>query len=349
MQQELRFATFNVCNLALPGVKYYEDQIPYSIDDYAAKTSWLAQQLDKLDADIIALQEVFSQTAVTDVLAKTGKYRDAYHVGFDPSAEADHLTPSVALISRLPLNNPAREFTALPGNLVIPLPGVSDAITHFTRPILHAQVQVDASLLINVFVCHLKSKMPDYRHATSPASGAASAGQCTAPCLDPGVDQTGMAMLRSLLRRGVDALGLRTLLTMQARSTHLPTVVMGDFNDIANATSTQMVMGLGQYPTNGHDNRLFDCARIQSQHALQNEVGYTHMHDGNYEIIDHILVSEEFNPASPHAIGEVIDVRYLNDHMVFRESHMSDHGAVLARIRLYQHQPPIREGSTRRI
>lgn len=337
MHQELRFATFNVCNLALPGTKYYDDQIPYSVEEYDTKISWLAQQLDKLDADIIALQEVFSQTAVTDVLAKTEKYRDAHHAGFDPAIDADHLTPSVALISRLPLKNGAREFTSLPNNLVIPLPGVSDAITHFTRPILHAQVQVDPTLLINVFVCHLKSKLPDYRNMAE------------TEVLDHYIDQTGMAMLRSLIRRGVDALGLRSLLTTQSQSEHLPTVVMGDFNDIANATSTQMVMGLGQYPTNGHDNRLFDCTKIQSQHALHNEIGYTHMHDGNFEIIDHILVSEEFNSASPHAIGEVIDVRYLNDHMLFRQPHMSDHGAVLVRIRLCPHQGALREGGTRRI
>ena len=103
MQQELRFATFNVCNLALPGMKYYEDQIPYSVEEYDAKISWIAQQLDRLDADVIGLQDIFSQSALKDVLAKTQKYRDAHHIGFDPDPQADHLTPSVALISRLPV------------------------------------------------------------------------------------------------------------------------------------------------------------------------------------------------------------------------------------------------------
>lgn len=335
MQQELRFATFNVCNLALPGMKYYEDQIPYSVDEYNAKTSWLAQQLDLLDADIIALQEIFSQTAVHNVLAKTEKYRTAYHAGFDPIADLDYLTPNVALISRLPLKGNAREFKSLPADLAIVLPGADAPVTHFTRPILHAQVQVNPELLINVFACHLKSKLPDYRH-TVPSDASAQRG-----------DQTGMAMLRSLIRRGTDALGLRTLLTELSQTEHLPTIVMGDFNDVAKATSTQMVMGLGQYPINGRDHRLFDCARIQSHGASQGEAGYTHMHDGDYEVIDHILVSEEFNVASPHAIGEVIALRYLNDHMLFRQPHMSDHGAVMAQIRLCA--PTAKEGTMRRI
>lgn len=319
MQQELRFATFNVCNLALPGVKYYEDQIPYSLEEYDAKISWIAQQLDRLDADVIGLQEIFSQAALKDVLAKTQKYRDAYHIGFDPDPQADHLTPSVALISRLPVAEGAATFTQLPNNLAVALPGVTHPVTHFTRPVLHAKIEVSPNLLVHVFVCHLKSKLPDYRNDNH----------------DDQPDQAGIAMLRSLIRRGTDALGLRTLLSNLNKEKRAPIIVMGDFNDVANAIPTQMVMGLGKYPVNGADDRLFESYRIQSRRDALRDVGYTHMHDGSYETIDHILVSEEFNPASRAAIGEVVEVMYLNDHMTFKQAHASDHGLVLVRILLH--------------
>ncbi len=319
MQQELRFATFNVCNLALPGVKYYEDQIPYSSEEYDAKISWIAQQLDRLDADVIGLQEIFSQAALKDVLAKTQKYRDAHHIGFDPDPQADHLTPSVALISRLPVAKGSATFTQLPNNLAVSLPGVTHPVTHFTRPILHAKIEVSPDLLIHVFVCHLKSKLPDYRNDNN----------------DEQPDQAGIAMLRSLIRRGTDALGLRTLLSNLNKDQRAPIIVMGDFNDTAAAIPTQMVMGLGKYPINGVDDRLFESYRIQSRRDALRDVGYTHIHDGSYETIDHILVSEEFNPASRAAIGEVVEVMYLNDHMSFKQAHASDHGLVLARILLH--------------
>jgi endonuclease/exonuclease/phosphatase family metal-dependent hydrolase len=318
MQQELRFATFNVCNLALPGVKFYDDQIPYSQDEYEAKTAWIAQQLDRLDADVIGLQEIFSQSALKDVLAKTTLYRDATHIGFDPKSNADHLTPSVALISRLPVVGNGDALTQLPNELSVVLPGVTNPVTHFTRPILRVRVQATAELQINVFVCHLKSKMPDYRIDT--------------PGAHP--DQVGIAMLRSMIRRGTDALGLRYLLSECNRDKRLPTVVMGDFNDVATAIPTQMVMGLGKYPLDGADERLFDSYRIQSRRDPSRDVGYTHMHDGIYETIDHILVSADFNAALPNAIGEVTDVIYLNDHMVLKQPHASDHGQVVARISL---------------
>lgn len=319
MQQELRFASFNVCNLALPGMKYYDDQIPYSSEEYGAKINWIAQQLDRLDADVIGLQEIFSQAALKDVLAKTQHYRDAQLIGFDPDPLADHLTPSVALISRLPVTSGAAIFTELPNNLSITLPGVHHPVNRFTRPVLHATIEITPDLLIHVFVCHLKSKLPDYRNDSN----------------DDHPDQTGIAMLRSLIRRGTDALGLRTLLANVNKEKRLPIIVMGDFNDVASAIPTQMVMGLGKYPLNGIDDRLFDGYRIQSRRDALRDVGYTHVHDGSYETIDHILVSEEFNPASRAAIGEVAEVMYLNDHMTFKQPHASDHGLVLARILLH--------------
>ncbi|WP_076592351.1 endonuclease/exonuclease/phosphatase family protein [Herminiimonas arsenitoxidans] len=319
MQQELRFATFNVCNLALPGMKFYEDQIPYSAEEYDAKITWIAQQLDRLDADVIGLQEIFSQATLTDVLAKTQKYQNAHHIGFDPEASADHLTPSVALISRLPVAAGATTYTQLPNHLAINLPGVSHPVTHFTRPILHAQIEVSPELLVHVFVCHLKSKLPDYRNDIN----------------DDHPDQTGIAILRSLIRRGTDALGLRYLLSDLKKGKRTPVIVMGDFNDVADAIPTQMVMGLGKYPLNGVDDRLFESYRIQSRRDPLRDVGYTHIHDSSYETIDHILVSEEFNPTSHAAIGEVVEVIYLNDHMTLRQAHESDHGLVLVRILLH--------------
>lgn len=322
MQQELRFATFNVCNLALPDVKFYEDQLPYSQDDYEAKTAWIAQQLDRLDADVIGLQEIFSQAALRHALSKTEKYRDAHCIGFDPDPAAEHLTPSVALISRLPVVDDGESIAALPHDLHIALPGVRQPVTRFTRSILRAGIQATQTLRIQIFVCHLKSKMPDYRVDVP----------------DGHPDQTGAAMLRSMIRRGADALGLRYLLSETNREMRMPTIVLGDFNDVATAIPTQMVMGLGKYPVDGMDERLFDSYRIQSRRDPTRDLGYTHMHDGSYETIDHILVSSEFNPALPNAIGEVREVTYLNDHMLFKQPHASDHGLVVARI-LLQDKP----------
>lgn len=319
MQQEIRFATFNLCNLALPGMKFYDNLEPYTPAEYDAKIVWIARQIDLLDADVIGFQEIFSQAALKEVLARSQKYQHAQHLGFDPVPQADRLTPSVALVSRLPLAAAAAVYTDLPRNLSTPLPGVAEPMTRFTRPVLHAQLVLPNALAMHVFVVHLKSKRPDYRNGEHDA--------------DP--YEIGLATLRSLIRRGTETLGLRYLLTDFMQGNRMPLIVMGDFNDVAAAVSTQLVMGGGRQGKNGFDHRLFDSYRIQSLRDPLRDVGYTHIHEGNLDTIDHILVSEEFNPASRFAIGDVLEVNYLNDHVVLREQHTSDHGAVLARIRLF--------------
>jgi len=319
MQQEIRFATFNVRNLALPGMKYYDDQEPFTVAEYDAKVDWLAHQIDLVDADVIGFQEIFSQAALRDVLARSRHYRQAHHLGFDPDPSAGRLSPNVALVSRLPVTAHIASCVDLPRNLSVSLPGTSALVNRFTRPILHAQVMVTPQLTVNVFVCHLKSKRPDYRNG--------------GPEEDP--DQIGMAILRSLIRRGTEALGLRYLLTDYMQSHREPLVVMGDFNDVAGAVSTQLVMDAGRRIRNGFDDRLLESYRVQSRRDPLRDVGYTHMHDAAFETVDHILVSDQFNPASSLAIGEVSDVVYFNDHIALDRPEASDHGVVLVRIQLY--------------
>ena len=77
MQQEIRFATFNVCNLAPPGARLYDNLDPSTPEEYEAKIAWTARQIDLLDADVIGFQEVFSQAALAEALSRTRRYREA--------------------------------------------------------------------------------------------------------------------------------------------------------------------------------------------------------------------------------------------------------------------------------
>src|SRR3712207_134991 len=71
------------------------------------------------------------------------------------------------------------------------------------------------------------------------------------------------------------------------------------------------------------------------------DVSYTHIFNGHYENLDHILVSQEFHERNPQRIAEVMNLRYFNDHLVdsqlSNDRHgrtMSDHAQLVAEIRL---------------
>ncbi|MBC7683632.1 MAG: endonuclease/exonuclease/phosphatase family protein [Bdellovibrionales bacterium] len=313
MQQEIRFATFNAFNLAPPGQQLYDNLLPLNEQEYEAKLDWTARQIDLLDADVIGFQEIFSQEALRAALARTRKYRDAIHVGFDPDPAATRLTPSVALVSRLPLAAPGVAHAAFPQGVAM-ADGTRES-ERFSRAVIHAPIVVSPDCTIDVVVVHLKSKRPDCRNGDSSED----------PLL------FGMACLRSLVRRGTEAVALRVLLANLATQNKRAQVVLGDFNDVADAVTTTIIMGAGS-PMSG---RLFDAYQLQKNQDHLRHVGFSIVHDANYTTIDHILVSEEFNPALPNAIGEVVDVIYLNDHLVLDVPAASDHGQVIARVRLF--------------
>ncbi|MGB9988327.1 endonuclease/exonuclease/phosphatase family protein [Massilia sp. SM-13] len=319
MQQEIRFATFNVCNLAPAGAKLYDNLTPLSEEEYEAKANWTAQQIDGLDADVIGFQEIFSQAALLDVLSRTRKYREATHAGFDPDPSAERLTPNVALVSRLPLAAAPEIYANFPED--VPCDSGSPDSDRFARAPLHAQVVMPGGRVVDVIVVHLKSRRPDYRHG------------------DNGEDPLvyAMASLRSLVWRGTEAVALRVLLSKMMRESRRPCIVLGDFNDTADAVTTTIVLGNGNMQSSGEERRgrLFDANQIQLRQDHLRHIGYTSIHEGHYSTIDHVLVSEEFNRESPRAIGEVVDVSYFNDHLRQERPEASDHGQVLVRLRLF--------------
>jgi len=321
MQQEIRFATFNVFNLAPAGARLYDNLEPTTPDEAEAKIAWTAHQLDTLNADVIGFQEVFSQATLAEALSRTRRYRDALHIGFDPDPGADKLTPSVALVSRLPLADAPVTVPYFPPGIAMP-PGNRDP-ERFTRAPLHAAIEVAPGLVVDVMVVHLKSRRPDYRTG------------------DTGDDPQlfAMASLRSLIRRGTEAAALRVILSQLGREHRRPRVVLGDFNDVADAVTTGIVLGIG----GPAGDRLYDACALQRRQDRLRHVGFSNLHEGQYTTIDHILVSAEFNAALPGALGEIVDVVYLNDHLDLGLPEASDHGQVLARLRLVdagRGQPP---------
>lgn len=317
MQQEVRFATFNVRNLAQPGMRFYENVPPYNKELYEAKTDWIARMIDQIDADVIAFQEIFSQAALKYALSKTRRFRDAHHAGFDPDPHRRiKMTPNVALASLLPFAGEPVSHLDLPSGLEATLPTNARLVNQFSRPVLEVPLRLPNGQVIQVLTVHLKSKMPDL------VIGA-----------DKGnLHDFGVGALRALIRRGTDALGLRLLVTDLRRERGLPMIVMGDFNDIITASSTQIVTGEGYTGLNADFYKLHDCAEIQRLGNALRDVSFTDVYNHNFFTIDHILVTQEFSAAAGFSAGEVLEVLYFNDHVALDQHHTTDHGIVMARI-----------------
>jgi predicted extracellular nuclease len=79
--------------------------------------------------------------------------------------------------------------------------------------------------------------------------------------------------------------------------------------------------------------------------------GYTHIHNGHFESLDHVLVSQEFVGQNPRHVGAVEYVSVLNDHLIDETLSddkiprwQSDHGQVVVTIKLRHRPGPLDAG-----
>ena len=202
----------------------------------------------------------------------------------------------------------------------------------FSRGVLTVKIAVSAQLTLCALVLHLKSKRPILAHGVGRD--------------DADFPEVARGSVRSLIRRGVEAAGVRQLLSeMMARDEAMPICVIGDLNDSDSAVTSSVI--LGEEPRRGLPQEektrrwkqvLQNCRDVQARKSLEN-FHYTYIHNGHYESLDNIFVSNHFADANTRRIGRVVDVRVFNDHVIDsansmdrRPMYVTDHGQVLVNI-----------------
>lgn len=314
----IRVGTFNLRNFAIPNFQFYENHEPYDAAEYEAKRDWTANQIDRMNADVIVFQEVFHMQALEEAVRASRTMRNAKIIARDAvrMPPKNSLVPQVAVVTRLPLADEPNWVEHYPKKLSITPLGYDAPINQITRAVPHISVRLPNGVKLHILGLHLKSKRPDYLDSEDESNP----------------DDLALATYRSLMRRGADAIAIRQYLNGLLQRNHEPCIVMGDYNDHAYAVSTQLIAGTGRFGKSFYDFQLFDAMRIQTKNDPQRYVAYTYIHDGALEVLDHVLVSEEFHTESRHQIAQVREVYSLNDHLHTRQPEASDHGQTVAQL-----------------
>jgi endonuclease/exonuclease/phosphatase family metal-dependent hydrolase len=324
----LMVATCNVLNLAQPGRHFYNGQKPYSQREFDTKLRWLGQRFKVLNADVLAVQEVWDEAALRAAVAKSGLRYDFVAVpGAEngPNQPGAQGTPRVGLVTRLKVLA-VESLTDFSHAAVVDVPGLGPH-TQFERPPLLVTLQMKHGQELHVITAHLKSKRPKFLQGAD--------GKLAEDTDDPKVQA--VASLRSLLMRAGEALALRLKVVELLHRTRAPLVLMGDLNDSPHSVTTQLIAATSQvaYDRSARDTALYSAWDVQGEAALRRDVAYSHIHQGFPEVLDQILVSEEFVQTSRNALGDVRRVEVFNDHLFEgRDRSLSDHGFVRALLRL---------------
>lgn len=332
----LMVATANVLNLAQPGRPFYKGQDPYSQTEFERKVDWLGNRFKALNADVLAVQEVWDEVALRAAVARSGlQYGFVGVPGAEngPGQHGAQGTPRVGIVTRLKVES-VQSLADFPTAAVVQVPGLG-AHTRFERAPLLATLRMKHGQEVAVITAHLKSKRPKFLQDAQ--------GNALEDADDPAVQA--MASLRSLLMRAGEALALRLKVVELLHRTRLPLIVMGDLNDSPHSVTTQLIAATSQaaYDKGARDNALYSAWDVQGEGALRRDVAYSHIHQGYPEVLDQVLVSEEFVAGGRRAIGDVRRVEVFNDHLFEgRDRSRSDHGFVraLLRLRLEDDTPP---------
>lgn len=320
-----KVATFNLLNLAMPGQPYYN--LTCDEATYKRKVEWVSAHLRYMNPDIVGFQEVFHPEALEEVITAATSYQNANILVADRPEDGG---PSVALVSRFPVSD-MDVIADFPEQALLEIDGMNVPIKKFSRPVLRAKLRLSDELSVTVYVAHLKSKRPKLPDGVNQH--------------DPRVRSMGEA--RSLIVRAAEATALRHLLLDTLEGTTYPVIAMGDLNDDGESVTSRILVG--EEPWRNlklHDKQrlwdvhLYNVKDIQARQSYR-DVYYTHIHNGHYDSLDHILVSQEFVRQNPQRLGYVEYVRVFNDHLIDETLSddrvprwASDHGQVVATIQL---------------
>jgi len=269
---QFTIASFNVKNLIDAKQEYYRFE-EYTPEEYAWKRAWLADQLLTMNADIVCFQEIFTESALRDVIIETDElglaaneavipdrskryarkaiFRKLAHEPYTEAALAfapnsfdggpGQRRPGVAVLSRFGFVGAPEIIQDLPEPLQVPFSdldgsdGGSYQIKRLSRPILKVRVPV-GDQVITVFNCHLKSKLGELPRP----EGAAFPPAADLVNYDPAT--RAMGSLRSALRRMAEAWVLRSAVLEELAKGN-PVMVLGDFNDSEHAVSSEILTG----------------------------------------------------------------------------------------------------------
>jgi len=307
----LSISTLNLENLTKPksSAKETEKQ------QYERRLSMLRDIVLRLDADILALQELTTPAALDDLFAlgftnSFKPYKKPYVVGkpaergvrcavlsrFETGPKIDHETGA--------------RFTWPDRNIDWPL--------EWDRPLLEVPIKVNANLTITLLVVHLKSRM-----VTFPERVDSRKYQW------PSLKKYAQGSFVSTLRRVGQAMDLREKLdAVFERDREANIVVLGDFNENLQSVTLDTIIGDN---IGANNTELWDFELVPCELSLPIEKQYTYIFRGKGTMLDHILISKSMLPFFKSAT--VYNELLKEEHVPYRGEKFfpePDHAPVIA-------------------
>jgi endonuclease/exonuclease/phosphatase family metal-dependent hydrolase len=282
--------TWNVENLFPPG-HFVSTRKAVTDEEYAAKLEYLAQTILTIRPDVLALQEIGSESSTGRPLNDLQSRLNGQYPHLALSSYPDLRGIRVGFLSRFLINEVDEFATFAPGELAsVPNWYPSPPSTRMGRGVLSIEVEPRAGVRLRLVTVHLKSKLITY-----PGGRFAPQNE----------NERAVGAGLGLLRRTAEAVTVRQYLNnLLAADATARTIVLGDFNDEPRAATTQMFMGPEDADTTSSDK--FDYVRLYNlvdsiprrgdatndKWFLPEGERFSRIYNGRRELIDHLFASK---------------------------------------------------------
>ncbi|RJG42665.1 endonuclease/exonuclease/phosphatase family protein [Motilimonas pumila] len=301
----IRLLTLNLLNYVAPPYAAYEFENILEPEQWQKKQNWLKNTLQQADADIIAMQEVFSGPDLKQLCFDLGYP----YFAFTPSAlePESHVyrKPGLAIASKHPLQ---------------PCDIDEQCAATFSRAPLLCEVVLPHIGPTHIYSVHLKSKRP----LLTPEQEAA-----------PKELECYLGRWASDNLRHQEMAALMADICQRRKQSKLPVVIMGDFNDDLSKNVLPLAFVVPE-PNRQDSERLWRLHDAFNLSLSNEDRPPSHYYGGQGNVLDYILLSAEFSPDYDQQIATVEQYQCFDRHLTHAnyatDSQASDHAAIVINI-----------------
>jgi len=305
----LRVGTFNLFQFVEPPYAWYKKKDKFNNGEWFEKTTWIKNQIVKMDCDIIGFQEVFSHDAL-EMLVKELGFNYFETVDEANLTKKTYTSTTVAIASKYPITRVQRV------KVNIPTFKKHNFIGHygFARVPIKATIMLPNETELLVYVCHLKSnRLNEFEYIFNKEHDLKHKKESVAKALE-GTEGT------SLHQRLCEA---SSLFYNIKKNRDKPSVLLCDLNDKEFSLSIEALTNHKYHDEESEEGFVLHDASYQYEEPIANphpeqkapQRKNTSYFLGKGNVLDYIFISNGFDKNNEDKIAEVTDYKVFDEHL----------------------------------
>ena len=309
---KIRLGTFNLFQFVVPPYSWYTKKEKFNNVQWAKKTTWIKEQIIKMNCDIIGFQEVFSQDILEALVKELGftYFATADIAKLSTNNPMKYVTTTVALASKYPITNLQKVRAHTPS---LKAHGFKGHFT-FSRLPIKATITLPNTQELLVYVSHFKSNRENaFEYVFSKEDSLAHKKELVFETI---TDKHSVALQQRVCEASSLFFDIR-------KSKSKPSVLLCDLNDKEFSLTIEALSNNKYHDDSRKETRILEDASYHYTPEVHNPHPEakpptrksTSYFLGKGNVLDYIFISNHLSNEQKGHIAEVTDYAVLDEHL----------------------------------